>query len=211
MTTGRLTIALLSMCVAGAATVAYADGAESAPTHHEAQPLGEPAPPAVAPRTTGETKPDAMTGDPTGSEFVRVGFALAVVIGLLLLARGAARRFSGPLAGGGRPSGVLEVLGRYPIARAQQLILLKMVGRVVLLHQCRAGVTTLTEITDPDEVATVLARVHTAQRSGSPGRFQGFLSRALGVSPAQQEASNGTVVVDLTRRGRRRTASEVQP
>jgi len=152
-----------------------------------------------------------MTGDPTGSEFVRVGFALAVVIGLLLLARGAARRFSGPLAGGGRPSGVLEVLGRYPIARAQQLILLKMVGRVVLLHQCRAGVTTLTEITDPDEVATVLARVHTAQRSGSPGRFQGFLSRALGVSPAQQEASNGTVVVDLTRRGRRRTASEVQP
>ena len=121
-----------------------------------------------------------------------------------------ARRFGGPLAGGGQPSGVIEILGRYPIARAQQLVLLKMVGRVVLLHQCRAGVTTLTEITDPDEVATVLARVHTAQRSGSAGRFQGLLSRAIGVSPAEQQAANGNVVVDLTRRGRRRTASEVQ-
>ncbi len=213
MNTTRLTpwrIALLSTCVAGAAAVAYADGAQSARTHTEAQPLGEPAVGAVAPRTTSETKPDGLVRDSTHSELLRVGFALVVVIGLMLLARGAARRFGGPLAGGGQPSGVIEVLGRYPIARSQQLVLLKMVGRVVLLHQCRAGVTTLTEITDPDEVATVLARVHTAQRSGSPGRFQGFLSRAVGVSPAQKEASNGTVVVDLTRRGRRRTASEVQ-
>ena len=70
------------------------------------------------------------------------------------------------------------------------------------------GVTTLSEITDPDEVATVLARVHTAARSGPAGRFQGFLTRATRTAPAEQEARNGKVVVDLTRRGRSRTARE---
>jgi flagellar biogenesis protein FliO len=211
MNTARLTplrIVLLSTLVVSAATVAYADGAQSARPQQEGLPLGEPAVPAVGPTNTAETKPDGLVLNPARYEILRVGFALAVVLGLMLVARGVARRFSGPLVGGGRPSGVIEVLGRYPIGRAQQLVLLRMVGRVVLLHQSRAGVTTISEITDPDEVATVLARVHTAARSGPAGRFHGFLTRATGTAPAEREARNGKVVVDLTRRGRRRTARE---
>ncbi len=212
MNTARLTplrIVLLSTLVGSAATVAYADGAQSARTQLEGQPLGEPAVPAVGPTKIAETKPDGLVLNSAGYEILRVGLALAVVLGLMLVARGVARRFSGPLVGGGGPSGVIEVLGRYPIGRAQQLVLLRMVGRVVLLHQSRAGVTTLSEITDPDEVATVLARVHAAARSGPAGRFHGFLTRAAGTTPAEREARNGKVVVDLTRRRRQRTAREV--
>lgn len=212
MNTARLTplrIVLLSTWVVSAAAVAHADGAQSARPHTEGRPLGEPAVPAVRPTDAAEKKPDGLVLDSTRNELLRVGFALLVVISLMLLARAAARRFGGPLAGGGQPSGVLEVLGRYPIARAQQLVLLKIVGRVVLLHQSRAGVTALCEITDPDEVATVLARVHTAARSGSPGRFHGFLSRAVGATATEKD--NGKIVVDLTRQRRRRTAGEVGP
>ncbi len=213
MNTARLTpwrIALLSTWVAGAATVAYADGAEPARTNYEDQPLGEPAVPAGVSTQDGETKPGGLVLDPTRNELLRVGFGLLVVVGLMMLARGAARRFGGQLTGGGQPSGVLEVLGRYPIARAQQLVLLKMVGRVVLLHQSRAGVTTLSEITDPDEVATVLSRVRTAARSGSAGRFHGFLTRAAGASRRDQEAMHDKVVVDLTRRRRHPAGREVR-
>ncbi len=59
-------------------------------------------------------------------ELLRVGGALAVVIGLLVLLRLLVRRTCGLTLAAGRPSGVLEILARYPVARGQQLVLLKM-------------------------------------------------------------------------------------
>jgi flagellar biosynthetic protein FliP len=136
----------------------------------------------------------ARGGDLHPSEFLRVGLALGVVIGLLLLLRLTVRRMGG-LAGGGRPSGVVEVLARYPIARAQQLVLLQLSGRIVLLHQSRAGMTTLSEVTDPDEVASLLAKVESGQRRRG-GASEDEFARTLGRSAEVGEK----VVVDLTRR-----------
>ncbi len=131
-----------------------------------------------------------------------MGVPLLGVVTLMIVVGVVLRRVGGPLARGGRPSGVLEVLGRYPIARGQQLVLLRLVSRVVLLHQSRNGLSTLSEITDADEVAGLLARVEAATRSGQPGRFHGLLTRAAagGDEIGHETVTNGKVIVDLTRR-----------
>jgi len=217
-----LRVALLSTWVAGTATTARADGpvvvpddqsvnfavdanrqgAEAALVLQESLPLGAVA--AEAPMAApGVERPDrGSTFETVKSELVRVGLPLLGVVALMIAVGVVVRRVGGPLARGGRPSGVLEILGRYPIARGQQLVLLRLVNRIVLLHQSRNGLSTLSEITDADEVAALLARIEAATRSGQPGRFHGLLARAVaGGDPTGRETStNGKVVVDLTRR-----------
>jgi flagellar biogenesis protein FliO len=159
--------------------------------------------------------------DPRVNEIVRVGGALGAVVALLLVLRVILRRLGGPLTGGGRPSGVVEVLARYPVARGQQLVLLKMCGRIVLLHQTKTGMTTLSEVTDPDEVAALLARVESSSgpRGGGATGFSSMLDRLL--VPARPAGDDefartlgtsreigGKVVVDLTRRPRRRKQAQ---
>ncbi len=202
-----LRVALLSTCFVGAAAVVRADGPVVVPDDESVDfSVDAPAPagaqiaqpvdndrPLGKPRRATDTPGDqnrATVGDPQRSELVRVSMALGVVVGIMVVLRLAVRRFGGPLTGGGRPSGVLEVLGRYPVARGQHLVLLKLVGRIVLLHQTRHGMAALSEITDPDEVAALLARVQAGGRSGQRG-FDAELSAA------------GNVVVDLTKRPRR--------
>ena len=66
-------------------------------------------------------------------------------------------------AGGRAPSGVLSVLGRYPVSRGSTLVLLKVDRRVLLISQSSSrtggvGMQTLCEITDPEEVASILIK-----------------------------------------------------
>ena len=114
------------------------------------------------------TNHDNTTYDPTQSEIVRVGLALGGVLALILLLRAVLRRMgatsgmSGAL-GGRRPSGVLEVLGRFPTGRKQSMVLLKLGRRLVLVHQTPTGMQSLAEVVDPDEVAALLTRVEAGQ------------------------------------------------
>ena len=57
------------------------------------------------------------------------------------------------LGGGGRPSGVLQVHGRYPMGRGQALVLLQIGDRMVLVHQGGGRMQTLTEFTNEQDVA----------------------------------------------------------
>jgi flagellar biogenesis protein FliO len=194
--------------------------AESAPPPVAAPPQEELAlglPAEAAAGGPGQPSRARRTFDPRLGEFLRVGGALGAVLALLLLTRVMLRRMAGPLAGGRRPSGVLEVLARYPVARGQQLVLLKMSGRIVLLHQSKAGMTALSEVTDPDEVAQLLARVESGSGPGGPG-FPPLLDRLLARTPRSEDETfvralgrrseiDGKEIVDLTRRTRRRRAA----
>jgi flagellar biogenesis protein FliO len=173
--------------------------------NHDDRPIG-PASPATAGAPVSAEPPSPMTAGPGNKweEIGRVGMALGVVLGLLLLGRSMVRRVGGPLAGGGRPSGVLEVLARFPVARTQQIMLLKVAGRVVLVHQTRSTMTTLSEISDPDEVAALLARIEAGSRSSA--RFHGLFHRFLSRAPTEPDVFppapvvDRKVVIDLTRR-----------
>ena len=170
-------------------------------------PLGAPLRAAPPQRPSSGTLLRAI--DPRSNELVRVGGALAVVLLLLGLIRGLLRA-GGRLPGGGRPSGVLEVLGRYPVARSQSLLLLKLGGRVVLVHHTRSGMNPISEVSEPEEVAALLARVEASGRAQAGG-FHGLLRRLSRRQPGEAfpmvaggpSGGGERVVVDLTRRRRK--------
>jgi len=140
---------------------------------------------AVESRTLGPTKKPAKTDAPAAQQkesaaqagaasqaMTTVG-ALILVVALILAAASVFKklaRHGGSLAGGfgpgGRsPAGLLAVLGRYPIAGGQTLVLLKVDRRVLLLSQTRSGrfgstvnLSTLCEITEAEDVASILSK-----------------------------------------------------
>jgi flagellar biogenesis protein FliO len=145
---------------------------------------------------------------------VRVGILLAAFVAVAVVAR----RWSnarGPR--GGRPSGVLSVLARYPFGRGASLVLLEVGPRMVLVHQQggRGGeVRSIAEFTTPEEIAELRTRLGIARRESESG-FGRDLERHLGLydrkgRPQGFGGSDGLPLddametVDLTRRRPRR-------
>lgn len=177
-----------------ALATALAEGA-IAQVQSEAIPLGVPTP---------GGGPEVLGG--AGSITTTLASMLAV-IGLIVILAAIYKWMSakaGGLAGqigaaGKSPSGLVSVLARYPLGRGQTLILLKLDRRVLLLCQStsgrvRGGITTrtLSEITDPEEVASITAK---AEGTSFEGVLRGYES--MESSPG---ASGEVEVVDLTRR-----------
>lgn len=170
------------------------------PTTAESRPLGAPSSVESMPIGGGS---EGNTGTLGG--WLRAGASLALVVGLIGGLAVATRRVStraglaGALGAGGRaPSGVLEVLGRYPVARGQTLVLLKLDRRVLLLsQQAGAGFRTLTEITEPEEVAELLVRTSREEERSAAEKFRGLLQRfdhehgSRDVSPSNRSTASG--------------------
>ncbi|MFG0282900.1 MAG: flagellar biosynthetic protein FliO [Phycisphaerales bacterium JB039] len=148
----------------------------------EALPLGGARPAESAP--LGPAQPG------TGVGVGRTVISLAAVVALLAVAAAAYRQWAvsrGGLAlalgaGGRAPSGVLEVLARYPVSRGLTLVLLKVDRRVLLLAQSRFGrlgagasFRPLCEMTDPEEVARLVERCRDEAGESLAGRFRSML------------------------------------
>lgn len=120
-----------------------------------------------------------------------VGLAFACAFGWRWLAqkRGGLIASLGPA--GRAPSGVIEVLARYPVARTQKLVLLRVGRRVVLTCQSgsvRGGagsMSTLAEFSDADEVAALLRAVRQTDNTGSQAEFRDAL-RSLERQPQSE-------------------------
>lgn len=149
------------------------------------------------------------------SELLPTGLALGATLLVIVLARSAVKRFGGGAVAGKRPQGVVEILARYPVARGQQVVLLKVGRRVIVAHQGAQGMQTLSEFAGETEVADLLARCEAGARAASPFSFDALLrqSGAAGESrretrrdarehlpPSVRDAEIETV--DLTRRRR---------
>lgn len=151
--------------------------------------------------------------DPRHNDFLRIIVAMVVVIGLLILLRFILQKTASGLVGGGRPSGVLEILARYPVARGQQLILLKLGRRIILTHQTSTGMTTISEVSDSDEVAGLLTRIEAGTREKAGSKFRSMLSgfeeehsRQAGIELQHHALTSPRdgELIDLTRRKRGR-------
>lgn len=155
--------------------------ARRAANPNESLPLGAPEPEDEPQEPSAASMPAWLDG-----WLVRTLVAMGGVIALIFVTRwtmqlGAGR--SGALAnqlgaGGRAPSGVLSVLGRYPIARGQSLVLLKLDRRVLLLSQTDAGFTTLSEISEAEDVASILLKTSDETGEGISERFDGLLREA---------------------------------
>jgi len=77
--------------------------------------------------------------------------------------------------GGRAPSGVLFVLGRYPVSRGQSLVLIQLDRRVLLLSQSGTGFQTLAELRDPEEVASIIAKARDEEGESLSAKFSSLM------------------------------------
>lgn len=153
--------------------------------------------------------------EPRASSILGTLIPLTAVVSLILAAAWVVRRLargSGSLAasmgaGGRSPAGVLEVLGRYPIGRGASLVLLRLDKRVLLLSQFAgargsSGMTTLADINDPEEVASLLLKTREQEGESLSARFQSILARGT--------AKETPDVIDVTGDGPRTRDAQTQ-
>jgi flagellar biogenesis protein FliO len=150
---------------------------------------------------------------PSGS-LVTVFGSLAVVVGLFLLVAWFARRMN-PKATAMLPKEVIELMGRAPLSGRQQMHLVRIGHKLLLLSVTPTGAETLTEVTDRDEVDRLCGICQQNQPGSISSTFRQVLSQ-LSNEPAppgflgdggnneRQVASAGTA-----RRARLREANDV--
>lgn len=107
--------------------------------------------------------------------FTRVTLALGAVVSLILVFRWGARRFmvGGVTSGNSR---AVQVISRTIVSPKQQLMLVKVGRRLVLVANTGAGMNAICEIRDEQEVADLLGQV-SADRGDSVSRAFGSLFR----------------------------------
>jgi flagellar biogenesis protein FliO len=113
--------------------------------------------------------------------------SLAIVVGLFLLVAWTLRRGmprQTPLL----PQGILEVLGRAPLVGKQQVHLVRLGNKLLLLAITPAGIETLTEVTDPVEIDR-LAGI--CQQGGAHSSTKAF-NQLLGEFSDPQPAKRGS-------------------
>ncbi|MBS3734456.1 MAG: flagellar biosynthetic protein FliO [Phycisphaerae bacterium] len=97
---------------------------------------------------------DQRVGDEGGGgiwPWVRTGMALAVVVALVFAARWLLRRWAG--SAGGKPP--VDVVARSALSARHRLYLVRLGERLVLIGGGNETLTTLAEVTDPDEIAAL--------------------------------------------------------
>ena len=146
-------------------------------TGQTSQPVGNLIHRSSSPTTqqTASAKKDANDG---ASGF-RVALSLAAVLGLIVLMYWAGRRFMprGALVGGGTRA--IQVLARSPLSPRHRIVLLQVGRRVLVVAEGGGGqpLSTLCEITDPDEAAALIGQIRGEQQSNSRS-FAALLSGA---------------------------------
>lgn len=176
-----------------------------APATEASMPLGQRV---VSDRATAD--PKTGNGASTTQSMLALGGVVAVALGIGALVRKMARRWGGLMGsigpGGRAPSGLLEVLGRFPVSRGCTLVLLKLDRRVLLVSQTASrqgsGMTTLCEITDPEEVAAILIKARDEEDESQARKFEAMLrGEGSAVSRAVSDAAAPeSRAIDLIRR-----------
>ncbi len=176
-----------------ASTTTSSDVTSETPTR-SSRSLGIPRPPHEQLPLVGESTSNAEV--PT-SGWPRVLMALVGTIALAIGVAAGFRRLAGGRFGLTRsaraPSGLVEVLARYPLSPRNQLIVLKLDRRVLLLSEATgvrgssAGLRTLTEITDPEEVASILLKTRDDEGDSIAAKFRDAMDRQASAHDAFDE------------------------
>jgi flagellar protein FliO/FliZ len=164
--------------------------------------------PGAASATVASEKTITTDSSATGTlDFRRVVLSLGIVLALIFACRWASRYFF-PSTAVGRSSQVIKILSRSVIAPKQQLLLIQVGRRLVVVGDSGQQMNALAEISDPDEVASLLGQL-SAPVPESETSFDPLLGRARrqfdepSVSPAMDsdddEAELAIAGVDETR------------
>ena len=125
---------------------------------------------ALTPLRRRSNSDSAIEKDSTGSTggSSSGGAVLATMVVLLLFALGLARLFfkRSPYSVNGLPTEAVDVLGRRVVDPRTSIYMIKVGSRMILLGSSPGGLSSLAEITDPIEVASLANICAASQRSG---------------------------------------------
>ncbi len=123
------------------------------------------------------------TGEDDSNGWLRTLGALAVVAALIFAVRWFLRRWS---AGGSTAhAGPMEVLARASVAPKQQLLLVRLGKRLVLIGTGGGAMSTLAEVTESAEVEELMRAVESAKA----GFLAGLLTRCVKRDPSAGSAA----------------------
>jgi flagellar protein FliO/FliZ len=143
-----------------------------------------------------DDRADTMLGNGGGAGGTGAGWilqtitALGVVIGLILLLRWAYAKLTGQVAATSS-SPVMEVLSRTTLAPRNQVLLVRLGQRILVVGDSPAGLRTLANVDDAEEVASLLAAVSAAKPNSITGGFSQLLSRFNGDYESQVVDTEG--------------------
>jgi flagellar biogenesis protein FliO len=107
----------------------------------------------------------------------QVGAALAIVIGLIFVGKGLAKKFvPGARASGGK--GVIEILARHPLAKNQSIVLVRIGSQIVALNQGKEASESVLVISDQAEVARIIGQIEGQSPRSIQAGFNNLLANA---------------------------------
>jgi flagellar biogenesis protein FliO len=129
------------------------------------------------PRRETSRSAEASTGGeskPPGFDLPRVLGALAVVLGLIFALRWLLRRSMNPASLPG-VTNTVQVLTRSPLSPRQQLLLVRVGRRLLVVSDCNGQLNSLSEISDPDEVAALVGQLRDEKLTSASRSFGNLL------------------------------------
>jgi len=117
----------------------------------------------------------------------RIGWSLAIVIGLILALRLLAKKFL-PGATAKRGSAAMQVILRTPISPRQQMMIVQVGRRLVVVGDSGQQLSTLAEISDPEEVADMLAQINAEQATNFPKHFKNVFTPRAPRRPVESDS-----------------------
>lgn len=111
----------------------------------------------------------------SGSPMMTIIAALIVVIALILLLRTGLKKMLGGI-GATSNSSVVQVLSRVAVAPRSHVLLLRVGNRVLVVSDSQAGMRTLSQIENPEEVADILTAVSSAKTASATAGFRQMLT-----------------------------------
>jgi flagellar biogenesis protein FliO len=107
----------------------------------------------------------------------RVAGALAIVLSLIFLLRWGGKKLF-VSAGHGKSTRAVQILARSSISPKQHILLLRIGRRVIVVGDSGAQMNPLSEITDPDEIASLLGQLQDEKSTLPAKAFSALFSRA---------------------------------
>src|SRR5262245_54650278 len=131
----------------------------------------------LAPRSssTRQSSPRPAAPSPT-SALTTVAGSLGAVLAVFMVVVWCSRRFA-PAGSAWIPKGAHELLGRSPLAGRQQMHLIRIGNRLLLVAISPVGMETLTEITDSVEVENLLSLCKRTSTASASAAFQQALTQ----------------------------------
>ena len=158
---------------------------------------------AVSSPTTAPAAAQLMPGQfaPPKFDWARVAAALALVIGIIFAMKYIARRWLGVSSAMGAGK-VIRVLGRTTTGPRQQVVMLQVGNRIVVAADNAGQLSTLCQVTEADEVASLLGQLQVDDGSARAGGFRKWLKKADEDFAADelenQPIASGAVGVSMT-------------